>query len=33
VPRFDIKNNKGETPFDLLIEYVEKGFYGQARRL
>ncbi len=31
--RFDIKNNQGETPFDLLIEYVEKGFYGQASRL
>lgn len=22
-----------ETPFDLLVEYVEKGFYGQASRL
>lgn len=31
--RFDIKNNQGETPFDLLVEYVEKGFYGQASRL
>lgn len=31
--RFDIENNQGETPFDLLIEYVEKGFYGQASRL
>ncbi|WP_143688815.1 TomO hydrophobic C-terminal domain-containing protein [Wolbachia endosymbiont of Laodelphax striatellus] len=31
--RFDIKNNKGETTFDLLIEYIVKKFYGQARRL
>lgn len=31
--RFDVKNNQGETSFDLLVEYVEKGFYGQASRL
>ena len=31
--RFDVKNDQGETPFDLLVEYVEKGFYGQASRL
>ncbi|WP_353274790.1 ankyrin repeat domain-containing protein [Wolbachia endosymbiont (group B) of Hofmannophila pseudospretella] len=31
--KLNVKNDKGETPFDLLIEYVEKGFYGQARRL
>lgn len=31
--RFDVKNNQGETPFYLLVEYVEKGFYGQASRL
>lgn len=31
--RFDVKNNQGETPFNLLVEYVEKGFYGQASRL
>ncbi len=31
--RFDIENNQGETPFDLLVEYIEKGFYGQASRL
>ncbi len=31
--RFYVKNDQGETPFDLLVEYVEKGFYGQASRL
>ncbi|MCJ7454389.1 MAG: ankryin [Wolbachia endosymbiont of Homalodisca vitripennis] len=31
--RFDIENNQDETPFDLLVEYVEKGFYSQASRL
>ncbi|WP_019236372.1 TomO hydrophobic C-terminal domain-containing protein [Wolbachia pipientis] len=31
--RFDVNNDQGETPFDLLVEYVEKGFYGQASRL
>lgn len=31
--RFDVKNDQGETSFDLLVEYVEKGFYGQASRL
>lgn len=31
--RLDVKNSKDKTPFDLLVEYVEKGFYGQASRL
>ncbi|MEC4735664.1 MAG: DnaJ domain-containing protein, partial [Wolbachia endosymbiont of Halictus tumulorum] len=31
--RFDIKNNQGETPFDLLIKYVESSFCVQASRL
>ncbi|WP_353287857.1 ankyrin repeat domain-containing protein [Wolbachia endosymbiont (group B) of Gerris lacustris] len=31
--RFDVKNDKGEAQFDLLIEYVEEGFYGQTSRL
>ncbi|WP_322742808.1 ankyrin repeat domain-containing protein [Wolbachia endosymbiont of Diaphorina citri] len=31
--RFYVKNYQDETSFDLLVEYVEKGFYGQASRL
>lgn len=31
--RLDVKDSKDKTPFDLLVEYVEKGFYGQASRL
>lgn len=31
--RFYVKNDQDETSFDLLVEYVEKGFYGQASRL
>jgi hypothetical protein len=31
--KLDIKNNKKETPFDLLIGYVEEGIYDKAQRL
>ncbi|WP_395462800.1 DnaJ domain-containing protein [Wolbachia endosymbiont of Cantharis cryptica] len=31
--KLDVKNNKNETPFDLLVGYIEKGGWDKAQRL